>query len=104
MRNLYLALAVLGAVVPYVFFMQHFDASGYGISEFTSAVFATPASSGFTSDLLISSFVFWIYMFNGRDGGPNPWPFVGLNLFIGLSCALPAYLYWRERGGRQAAA
>lgn len=100
MKNAFLVLAILGAIVPYVFFAQHFGAVGYGIAEFTAAVFATPAASGFAADLLISSAVFWIYMFSVGSEGPRPWPFILLNLLIGLSCALPAYLYWRERGRR----
>lgn len=97
LKNVYLVLAIIGAIVPYFFFLQHFDATGYAISDFLAAVFATPAASGFTADLLITSFVFWIYMFNQNDRSPMPWPFIVLNLSIGLSCALPSYLFWRER-------
>lgn len=99
MKALYLALAIVGAVVPYVFFTQHFSAVGLGLLDFVSALFANGAAGGFSSDLLISSFVFWIAMFQirGRGSAPSPWPFVALNLAIGLSCALPAYLWARER-------
>jgi len=97
LKNVYLALAIIGAVVPYFFFLQHFDTTGYAISDFLAAIFATPAGSGFTVDLLITSVVFWIYMFNQDDNAPAPWPFIVLNLSIGLSCGLPAYLFWRER-------
>ena len=97
MRNLYLILAIIGAVIPYFFFVQHFAAEGLALTEFLAAVFATPAASGFAADLLISSFVFWLFMFQADEGSPNPWPFIAINLLIGLSCALPAYLYWRER-------
>lgn len=99
MKNLYLILAVVGAVVPYVFFFRHFDEQGYGLSSFVQALFSSPAAGGFTADLLISSPVFWIAMFRQRRLGeaPPPWPFIVLNLLIGLSCALPAYLFARER-------
>lgn len=98
MKSIYLAAALIGALVPYVFFGQHFAANGLAIADFISAVFANPAASGFAADLLISSFVFWMLMFTAGKGSPNPWPFVALNLLIGLSCALPAYLFWRSRG------
>ena len=99
MKKLYLALAVVGTVVPYYFFVQHFGDEGYGLGSFLAAVFANPAASGFTADLLISSPVFWIWMFQQRRrrNGPSPWLFMVLNLAIGLSCALPAYLFARER-------
>ncbi len=32
-----------------------------------------------------------------RGDGPSPWPFVAVNLMIGLSCALPLYLYMANR-------
>jgi len=100
MKNVFLTLAIIGALVPFYFFEQHFRLNGYGLADFIAGIFATPAASGFTADLLITSLAFWIYMFSARSGGtrvPNPWPFVALNLLIGLSCALPAYLYVRLR-------
>ena len=92
MKNLYLALAVIGAVVPYVFFLEFFAQAGLALPTFIGALFANGAAGGFTADLLISSAVFWIYLFSRADG-PKPWLFIALNLTIGLSCALPAYLY-----------
>ncbi len=99
MKTLYLILAIVGAVVPYIFFMQHFSSEGIGLVGFVRALFANPAASGFTADLLITSSVFWIFMFqqHKRGKGPRPVIFIVLNLLIGLSCALPAYHYARER-------
>ena len=99
MKVLYLLLAVVGAIVPYIFLAQHFGTAGYGVKTFVDAIFATPAAGGFTTDVLISSLVFWIAMFarRSRGKGPNPALFIALNLLIGLSCALPAYLYADER-------
>lgn len=102
-KNVYLALAFAGAVVPYIYFVQHFADVGFGAGDFVSAIFINPAAGGFTADLLISSFVFWIAMFSrfGRGKGPNPLVFIILNLTIGLSCALPAYLYANENARDQ---
>ncbi len=98
MKMTYLILAVVGAIVPYFFFLQHFQAEGLGLPSFIAAIFANPAASGFTADLLVSSFIFWLFMFQDRRlaGAPKPALFIALNLLIGLSCALPAYLYTRE--------
>ena len=96
MRTLYLILAIIGAVVPYLFFINYFASYGLDLGRFIEGLFANGAAGGFTADLLITSAVFWLYMFNrrGRDAGaPAPWGFIVLNLTIGLSCALPAYLY-----------
>ncbi len=103
MKNLYLVLAIAGAVVPYLFFFQFFNEAGVDLPAFIGALFANGAAGGFTADLLITSLVFWIYIFNRKEG-PTPWPFVVLNLTIGLSCALPAYLYVSLRAAEAEAA
>lgn len=92
MKQLYLLLAVLGALVPYLFFFGFIAEAGLDLPAFVAALFANGAAGGFTADLLITSVVFWIYAFSQKDG-PAPWLFILLNLTIGLSCALPAYLY-----------
>lgn len=95
LRKAYLALAIAGAVVPLLFLAQHFKSVGFGLSGFLTAIFENPAASAFTADLVIASIVFWVAMFHRRQtaGGPKPTLYIVLNLFIGLSCALPAYLY-----------
>ncbi len=98
MKRLYLVLAILGAVLPYAFFIQHFSSEGVSLPRFVTALFANPAAGGFTTDLLFTSGVFWIFMFHqqNRGNGPHPILYIGLNLLIGLSCAFPAYLYAKE--------
>ena len=97
-KILYLVLALAGAIVPYFFFLQHFGEAGFSPQAFVSALFVNGAAGGFSTDLLISSLVFWIAMFEfrSRNGWPAPWPFIVVNLLIGLSCALPMYLYARQ--------
>lgn len=97
MKKLYLLLAILGALVPWWFLYQYSAAHGFDPSQLFSALFANGAVAGFALDLVISSLVFWVFMFTqARKGGPKPYLFVLLNLVFGLSCALPAYLYARE--------
>lgn len=94
MKNIYLFLAIIGAVIPYLFFIEFIQVEGLNISLFISSLFINGPAAGFTSDLLISSFVFWLYMFKQQGNHtPKPYLFIVLNLTIGLSCALPAYLY-----------
>ena len=100
MRHLYLFLAIAGAVVPYVFFIGFFGAEGVNPAIFLAGVFANGAAGGFAVDLGISSAVFWIFMFSRRAEGPTPWWFIFLNVTLGLSCALPAYLYASCRDAR----
>ena len=57
------------------------------------AGFVNGVAGGFTADVLISSAVFWIYLFSRNTS--QIWMYIALNLLIGLSCALPLYL-WRQ--------
>ena len=98
LKTVYLLAAIVGAVVPMLFFANFGATAGLDLVAFVQALFANGAAGGFTADLLISSFVFWIYMFSQQPAGPKPWLFIALNLCIGLSCALPAYLYARVKG------
>ena len=104
MRSLYLAFAIAGAVIPFYSFMQFFAAHGVALPDFVAALFANGAAGGFSADLLITSAVFWVFMFKQqqRGKGPNPIPYIVVNLLIGLSCALPGYLYLRERSNNAA--
>lgn len=95
MKNVYLVLAVLGTVIPYAFFIPHFQANGVGLGGFARAAFANGAAGGMAADLLISSVVFWVWLVRNRV--EKAWVFLGLNLAIGLSCALPSCLYVQER-------
>ena len=91
MKSLYLVLAVVGTVVPYLFFFQFFAASGINLPAFVGGLFANGAAGGFSADLLITSLVFWLYLYERRES--KLWMYVLLNLTIGLSCAVPLYLY-----------
>jgi len=94
----YLLAAVAGAVVPYVFFVRFFGLEGPGV-DFIGALFVNGAAGGFSADLLISSFVFWAFVATdgARVGVTHRWLYVVLNLVIGLSCALPLFLWAREQ-------
>lgn len=91
MKNVYLILTIAGTVVPYFFFFQFFAEHGLDLPAFVSGVFANGAAGGFGADLLITSLAFWIYLYQQRESKLAM--YVALNLTIGLSCALPLYLY-----------
>ena len=99
MRRFYLIAAILGGVIPYLFFFEFFTSYGVHPLGFMKGTVSNGAAAGFTADILISSVVFWVFMFRQHAAGKGPKPqlFMILNLGIGLSCALPAYLYQREK-------
>ena len=92
MRSIFLLLAIFGALVPYYFFIGFFASHGSDLPIFIQGLFANGAAGGFSTDLLITSFAFWLYLWHRQT--PHWWVYVLVNLTIGLSCALPAYIYW----------
>jgi hypothetical protein len=97
-KIIYLLGAIMGTIVPYYFLIQFILQNGFDVSQFVQQMFANPIATMFALDLFISSFVFWIFLFaEGRrlEMG-NLWLYVVLNLSVGLSLALPLFLYFRE--------
>jgi hypothetical protein len=97
-RQIYVTLAVLGLIVPYYFFISFLATHGFDARLFLRQLFGTPISTFFAADLVLSSVVFMIYA--GREANrysiKHTW-IVTLALFtVGLSCALPLFLYLRE--------
>ena len=99
MKNIYLVAAIIGAIVPLAFFSGFIQENGFDLPAFMSALFINGAAGGLSADLLLSSFVFWVFMIQQQkqEDGRSPEFFIAINLCIGLSCALPAYLYWCEK-------
>ena len=95
MKKVYLILSIVGAVVPCIFFIQYFSIVGFGIEDFITALFVNHATVGFAVDLAISSLVLWVFIFSEAKV-KKPWVFIIINIIIGLSCALPLYLYFRK--------
>lgn len=60
MTKVYLLFAVLGAIIPGVFFARFMLDQGWELTKFVRQLFANFPAGGFTSDLLITSVVFWI--------------------------------------------
>ncbi len=99
MKRIYLILTIIGAITPYIFFMPFFAANGFDLIAFLSQLFANGPASGFTVDLLISSFVFWLwaYLDSRQHDVKKWWLIIPANLLVGLSMAMPLYFYLRAK-------
>lgn len=99
MKQLYLLLAIIGAITPYFFYIQFIQVEGLNFSLFITQLFDNKAASGFSADVLIATVVFWLFIFQRAraTAGPKPHLFFILSCTVGLSCALPAYLYANEK-------
>ncbi|MEM7015762.1 MAG: DUF2834 domain-containing protein [Pseudomonadota bacterium] len=99
MRRFYLTLAIIGGVVPYYFFFDFWSTQGTAINLFIQALFANSVSTAFAADLIIASiaFIVWSYQ-ESQQRQIRYWPlFVIANLTIGLSFALPLFLWHRDK-------
>jgi hypothetical protein len=99
MRTVYLISAIIGTVLPYVFFIQFFGDSGINLALFARQMVANPIAAAFAADVIVSYLVFWVFVFmeGRRLGMKHLWVFLAFNLAVGLSLALPAFLYARDR-------
>jgi hypothetical protein len=101
----YAVLAVAGTVLPYTTLIPFVATHGLNLSEFFAQAFANYIASTFTLDVLISSAVFWVFMWaESKRLNLRGWPLLILpNLTVGLSLALPLFLLWREARLRRSA-
>jgi hypothetical protein len=99
MKNLYLILAILGLIVPYYFFLQVPPETMSDIPALIQPLFANNFMKGLAVDLTISVIAFWTYVFveGNRLQMKNRWAYPLVTLLVGLSFALPLFLYFRER-------
>ena len=97
-RNTYLLLAVIGLIVPYCFLISFLTAYGLDGRLFLKQLFGTPISTFFAVDLLLSCVVFARYLRQEakRHSIKNAWLCMVALSTVGLSCALPLFLYLRE--------
>ncbi|WP_038084149.1 MULTISPECIES: DUF2834 domain-containing protein [Nostocales] len=100
MKPLYLLLTIVGLMVPWYWLLQ--DPSALlSPTLFLQKAFANNITIELMGDLLIAASAFfcfaWIEL--KRLGISRLWIllYIGLTFGIGLSCALPFFLYWREQ-------
>ena len=98
-KHLYLALCLVGTVLPVTAFLPFLRAHGLRTwREFLAQLFATPVSGFFGWDVIVSSVVLWAFVYvEGRRltmGGL--WAPIAANLVVGVSLGLPLFLDMRE--------
>jgi predicted exporter len=97
-KYLYLALFVIGTVVPYLSFVPWVMDHGLDISRMVEELFANRVSAFFGLDVIVSSVVLWAFVaFEGtRAGVRHTWAPIVASLTIGVSAGLPLFLFLRE--------
>jgi hypothetical protein len=95
-KNIFLLLAVVGFIAPYYFFLQVRELDLNALFQQFSA---SALLSGIAMDLLVSVIVYWFFMFTEAKKleMKKPWVYLLATMLVGLSFALPLFLYFRER-------
>jgi len=95
----YLTLCILGTALPLAQFIPFLVEHGLNLSLFGQQLFANRISSFFGTDLIITSIVLWVFI--GWEGTRLKmnylWVYVASNLLVGVSLALPLFLFMRQR-------
>jgi hypothetical protein len=99
MRSRFLIAAVCGAVLPLSFFVPFLMKYGPDPVLFLKFLFANNVSAFFAMDVLVSSVVLWFFVFSEgrRLGMKHLWVYLLGNLLVGVSLALPLFLFFRSR-------
>lgn len=97
-KHAYLALSAVGTLLPLWAFLPFLRTSGLSAGAFLSQLFATPVSSFFGWDVIVSSLVLWSFVLSEgrRLGMSRLWAPIVANLLVGVSLGLPLFLYLRE--------
>ncbi len=97
-KNIYLFLCALGIILPYSQFIPWVMENGLHLGLLFRQLFANRIGGFFGLDVLVSSVVLvsFVRTEGRRLGVRRLWlPILGL-LTVGISCALPLFLYLRE--------
>ncbi len=101
LRALWLALAVGGAIVPWIYFGRWLWANAFDLGLMLEVWNATDAGTGLVYDLTWSwlVLVLWVLVESvPRRDWRSLWA-IPAGVLIGVSCALPLYLFLRSRPG-----
>jgi len=98
-KILYLLAAILGAILPLSQLVPFLTTHGLDLKLFFTFLFSNGVSGFFGMDVIVSSFVLWIFVFSEgrRLGMRRLWVYIVCNLAVGVSLALPLFLLFRER-------
>lgn len=98
MKKLYALLCVLGLVLPYYFLIPFLFSNGLDIPLVIAESFANQVSAFFAADVLVSSVVLWVFVYQETRNRrvPHWWLSIIANLTVGVSLGLPLFLWLRQ--------
>ena len=98
-RTIYLILCIVGIILPYSQFLPWLASNGMNFPLFFRELFANRVSAFFGMDVIVSAITLLIFVRRERSHLPGParWLPLLAVLLVGVSLALPLFLYLRER-------
>lgn len=102
LQRFLLVMCLLGTVWPWTYFLPFFAQAGFDLSGFGASLGANLVTKGLTVDISLSIVTFWVWSFvDARQQLVGKWWLIPVaTLCIGLSLALPLYLFLRERSAK----
>jgi hypothetical protein len=98
LRHFYLLACAIGALWPLCHLAQFILVHGLDMPEFIAELRSTPVGSLFGADVLVSALILVVFVrTEGRRLGLTRSRLPLLGLLVGVSLALPWFLYLRQR-------
>jgi len=96
---IYLGLCILGILIPYTQFVPFVREHGLDLPLLVTQLFSTRIGGFFGLDVIVSTVVFWcfVYFEGHRAKMKQLYLPIAASLTVGVSLALPLFLYMRER-------
>jgi len=97
-KHLYAAFCIVGAALPYSYFIPWLVQNGLNLHLFVEQLFANRIAAFFVTDVVVSAIVVFVFVV-GEGKRLNMrgllWPILAV-LFVGVSLGLPLFLFLRE--------
>jgi len=97
-KKLYALLCVVGLALPYYFFVPFVLSNGLDIRLLISQLFANQASAFFATDVVVSSVVLWVFIYQETHKRRIRlwWVSIVALLAVGVSLGFPLFLLLRQ--------
>ena len=98
-KLVYLVLCILGTLLPYTQFVPFLRDHGLDLPLLLEQLFSNRIGGFFGLDVIVSTVVLWflVYFEGRRTKVRRLWLPIAASLTVGVSLALPLFLYLRER-------
>lgn len=97
-KVLYLALCIVGTILPFSQLIPFFREHGLDLPLFFEQLFANRVSGFFGLDVIVSAVVLWVFVYSegARLRMRRLWIPIAGSLLVGVSLGLPLFLFMRE--------